>query len=375
MSSLKSSTSSGQNTVRETYRHGQSIWLDMIDRQMIQSGSLKDMIENQGLTGMTSNPTIFEKSISGSDLYTKEIKELIASGKGNEEIFYCLAVEDIQAAADLFLPVFQSPEKPGGDGFVSLEVSPKLARDTAGTIQQANLLWNKLHRKNVMIKIPATAEGIPAIRRCISEGININITLLFGLDRYEQVLDAYLSGLEDRIKVGQTIENISSVASFFLSRIDVMVDPVLEKNGHGKLKGKTAIALAKRAYTIYKKTFTGSRYKALADRGARTQRLLWASTSTKDPSYPDTKYVEALIGKDTIDTVPPETLQAFLNHGKVSDTLESNLPESDHILAAVQTSGIDLEEVSQRLEAEGIDKFIKPYNKLIDSIEAHRANE
>lgn len=374
MSSPRSTTSSVQNTVRETYRHGQSIWLDKIDRQMIQSGTLKDMIINQGLTGLTSNPTIFEKSISGSDLYTKEIKELIASGKGNEEIFYCLAVEDIQAAADLFLPVFEAPERPGGDGFVSLEVSPELARDTAGSIQQADLLWNKLHRKNVMIKIPATAEGIPAIRRCISEGININITLLFGLDRYEQVIDAYFSGLEDRVKAGQPIDGISSVASFFLSRIDVLVDPILEKNGHPQLKGKTAIALAKRAYTLYKKEFSGRRFQALAGKGARTQRLLWASTSTKDPSFPDTKYVEALIGKDTIDTIPPETLEAFLDHGKVSDTLESNLSEADHILASVQTSGINLEEISQRLEAEGIDKFIKPYQKLIDSIEAHRAN-
>ncbi len=374
MKDSKSNTASGQNTVRETYRHGQSIWLDLIDRQMIQSGSLKDMIENQGLTGMTSNPTIFEKAISGSDLYTGEIKNLITSGKGNEEIFYCLAVEDIQAAADLFLPVFQSPERPGADGFVSLEVSPKLARDTAGSVQQANMLWNKLHRKNVMVKIPATAEGIPAIRRCISEGININITLLFGLNRYEQVIDAYFSGLEDRAKSGQPIEGISSVASFFLSRIDVMVDPILEKNGHGQLKGKTAIALAKRAYSIYKKEFSSRRFQALANKGARPQRLLWASTSTKDPSYSDTKYVEALIGKDTIDTIPPETLRAFLDHGKVSDTLESNLPEADHILASVQTSGINLEDISQRLEAEGIDKFIKPYDKLIDSIEAHRAN-
>jgi transaldolase len=323
---------------------------------------------------MTSNPAIFEKSISGSDLDTKDIKDLIASGKGNEEIFYCLALEDIQAAADLFLPVYQSPEKPGGDGFVSLEVSPKLAHDTAGSIQQANLLWNKAHRKNVMIKIPATAEGIPAIRRCIGEGININITLLFGLNRYEQVIDAYLSGLEDRLHAGQAIDGIASVASFFLSRIDVMIDPLLEKKGLHQLKGNTAVALAKRAYTVYKKAFTSRRFKVLADRGAHPQRLLWASTSTKDPSFPDTKYVEALIGNDTIDTIPMETLHAFLDHGKVADTLESNLPEADHVLASVQTSGIDLEEIAQHLETEGIDKFIKPYEKLIASIEAHRAD-
>jgi transaldolase/transaldolase/glucose-6-phosphate isomerase len=369
MSGTKSST----NTVRETYRHGQSIWLDLIDRQLVRSGTLKDMIENQGLTGMTSNPTIFEKSISGSDLYTKDIKDLIASGKGNEEIFYCLALEDIEAAADLFLPVYHSPEKPGADGFVSLEVSPKLAYDTAGSIQQANLLWQKAHRKNVMIKIPATVEGIPAIRRCIGEGININITLLFGLNRYEQVIDAYLSGLEDRLKASQPIDEIISVASFFLSRIDVLVDPILEKKGLHQLKGKTAIALAKRAYTIYKKAFTSRRFNALAERGARTQRLLWASTSTKDPSSPDTKYVEALIGQDTIDTLPIETLDAFLDHGKVTDSLESNLPEADLILASAQTAGIDLEEIAQQLEKEGVDKFIKAFEKLIGSIETHRA--
>jgi transaldolase len=289
------------------------------------------MIQNEGLTGMTSNPTIFEQSISGSDLYTREIKD-------------------------------------------SLEVSPKLARDTSGSIQQANLLWHKAHRKNVMIKIPGTAEGLPAIRRCISEGININITLLFGLGRYEQVIDAYLSGLEDRLKTNKPIDGIASVASFFLSRIDVLVDPMLEKKGLQDLKGQTAIALAKKAYTIYKKAFTSPRFIALAGKGARSQRLLWASTSTKDPSFPDTKYVEALIGKDTIDTIPLETLQSFLDHGKVADTLESNLAQADHVLETLANNGIDLEEIAQRLETEGIEKFIKPYNKLLGSIEAYRTN-
>lgn len=362
------------NTVRETYQHGQSIWLDHIDRQLIRSGTLKEMIQNEGLTGMTSNPTIFEKSITGSDLYTGEIKDLIASGKGNEEIFYCLALEDIEAAADLFEPVYQEAARPGADGYVSLEVSPKLARDTAGSIQQANLLWNKAHRKNVMIKIPGTAEGLPAIRRCIAEGININITLLFGLQRYEQVIDAYLGGLEDRLKTGQPIDGIASVASFFLSRIDVLVDPMLEKKGLHDLKGQTAIALAKKAYSIFKKSFTSPRFMVLAGKGARPQRLLWASTSAKDPSFPDTKYVEALIGKDTIDTVPLETLRSFLDHGKVADTLESNLLEADYILETVQNNGIDLEEIARRLETEGIQKFVQPYDKLLGSIEAYRTN-
>ena len=361
------------NTILETYRHGQSIWLDYIDRGLIRSGELEHMITDQGLTGMTSNPSIFEKSISGSDQYNEQIKDLIARGKGNEEIFYSLALEDIEEAADLFRKVYDRPARPGGDGFVSLEVSPKLARDTAGSIQQGMLLWQKACRKNVMIKIPGTAEGIPAIRKLTAEGINVNVTLLFGLHRYQQVIDAYLAGLEDRVKASQPIEGIASVASFFLSRIDVLLDPQLEKKGVPELKGKVAIALAKKAYVIYKEAFvTGARFSALVSNGARPQRLLWASTSTKDPSFPDTKYVDALIGKDTIDTVPMETFHSFLDHGHVSDSLEAGLSEADRVLHAVEKSGFNMKQVAQQLEDEGIQKFLKPYDKLMDSIEVKR---
>lgn len=361
------------NTIVETYQHGQSIWLDYIDRGLIRSGELEHMIADQGLTGMTSNPTIFEKSISGSDQYNEQIKDLISRGKGNEEIFYSLALDDIEAAADLFKRVFDRHDRPSGDGFVSIEVSPKLARDTAGSIQQGELLWNKARRKNVMIKIPATAEGIPAIQRLTGEGVNVNITLLFGLKRYQDVINAYLSGLEARVAAGQPISEIYSVASFFLSRVDVLLDPQFEKKGRADLKGKVAIALAKKAYTIYKVAFvTGDRFKKLAAKGARPQRLLWASTSTKDPSYPDTKYVEALIGRDTIDTIPMETFHAFLDHGKVSDTLEAGLAEAEQILTTVEASGFSMEQVAQQLEEEGIQKFLKPYDKLLNSIESKR---
>ncbi|HEV2355414.1 MAG TPA: transaldolase, partial [Puia sp.] len=276
------------NTILETNRHGQSIWLDYIDRGLIRSGELEHMIDDQGLTGMTSNPTIFEKSISGSDQYDDQIKDLIARGKGNEEIFYSLALDDVGAAADLFKRVFDRHPGPSGDGFVSIEVSPKLAKDTAGSIQQGELLWSLAGRQNVMIKVPATAEGIPAIRQLTSEGVNVNITLLFGLKRYEEVIDAYLSGLEARVAKGLPVAEIYSVASFFLSRVDVLLDPQFEKKGFTDLKGKVAIALAKKAYTLYKEAFvTGDRFEKLAAKGARRQRLLWASTSTKDPSYPD----------------------------------------------------------------------------------------
>ncbi|HXD78792.1 MAG TPA: transaldolase [Puia sp.] len=361
------------NNIFETYSHGQSIWLDYIDRGLIRSGELEHMIRDEGLTGMTSNPTIFEKSISGSDQYNDQIKDLIARGKGNEEVFYSLALDDIEAAADLFKRVYDNPDRPGGDGFVSIEVSPRLARDTVGSIQQGTLLWQKAARRNVMIKIPATTEGLAAIRRLTGDGVNVNITLLFGLRRYKQVIDAYLGGLEDRLAAGQPISGISSVASFFLSRVDVLLDPQLEKKGLGDLKGKVAIALAKKAYAIYKNAFIhGQRFLKLAEKGAARQRLLWASTSTKDPSFPDTKYVDALIGRDTIDTVPPETFRAFIDHGKVTDSLETGLQEAEKILSRVEAAGFSMDQVGQQLEDEGVEKFMKPYDKLMDSIEAKR---
>jgi len=375
---------SESNIIKQTYQLGQSIWLDFIDRKLVQSGELKKLIEEDGLRGMTSNPAIFEKAISGGDQYTEQIRALsggrtsgegggeIGGGLTDEEIFYSLAIDDIRAAADLFKSVYEEKVK-GADGYVSLEVSPRLARDKTGTVNQGISLWGRVDRKNVMIKVPGTAEGLPAIRHLIGEGLNINVTLLFGLERYRQVIEAYISGLEDRVSAGEPLDGIASVASFFLSRIDVLLEPVLKEKGLQELKGKPAIALAKQAYQIYKKAFSGDRWKVLADKGARPQRLLWASTSSKDPSFPDTVYVDALIGKDTVDTVPMETFHAFLDHGHVAETLESNLPEADQVLDKLSRNGIDMNGVAQRLENEGIEKFIQPYDQLLKAIEGKRA--
>jgi transaldolase/transaldolase/glucose-6-phosphate isomerase len=257
----------------------------------------------------------------------------------------------------------------GEDGFVSLEVSPHLALDTEGTIKQARELWNAVDRKNVMIKIPGTAEGLPAIRKCTSEGININITLLFGLPRYRQVTDAYISGLEDRVEQNQPISQIASVASFFLSRIDVLIDPLLEEKGLGNLKGEVAIASAKKAYEIYKEVFTSERFKTLEAKGARRQRVLWASTSSKDPSFSDVKYVEALIGKETINTITIETLEAFRDHGQAQNSIEDGLDKANHVLAQLNENAIDINAITQRLEDQGIEKFNKAYDELLKAIE------
>jgi transaldolase/transaldolase/glucose-6-phosphate isomerase len=327
------------------------------------------MIEEDGLRGMTSNPAIFEKAISGSADYDEQIRELAEKYQNNEAIFYELAITDIREAADLFEPVFRT----GHDGFVSLEVSPHLARDTSRTIRQATELWRKTDRKNVMIKIPATAEGLPAIRRAICEGININITLLFGLDRYEAVTDAYLSGLEDRLADGQPIDQITSVASFFLSRIDVLVDPMLEKKGYPELRGEIAIACAKQAYQIYKRVFGSDRFKKLQENGAHPQRVLWASTGTKDPSFEDTKYIEALIGTDTVNTVPLETLNAYRDHGRPESRLEQGTDEAVQALARLKKIGINIDEVTAQLETEAIEKFNKPYDQLLQAIEEKKA--
>ncbi|WP_285057418.1 transaldolase [Pedobacter ginsengisoli] len=356
--------------VKQLQDFGQSIWLDFLDRHLIVSGQLKEYIENDGLRGLTSNPAIFEKAISGSADYDEQIRTLAAAYQDNEAIFYNLAVTDIQNAADVFGPTFAK----GADGYVSLEVSPRLAHDTNRTIKQSVELWKKVNRENVMIKIPATPEGLPAIRKTIGEGLNINITLLFSLDRYEQVTDAYLSGLEDRVAAGQPIDHIASVASFFLSRIDVLVDPVLETKGHPEMKGEVAIACAKQAYQIYKRVFSSDRFKKLQVNGAMPQRVLWASTGTKDPSFPDTKYVEALIGPETINTIPPETLDAYRDHGRPASRLEHDLDSAGQTLVQLKKIGIDLAEIGAQLEKEGIEKFNKPYDQLLQAIEEKKSS-
>ena len=359
------------NKVKQIHSFGQSIWLDFIDRAVIANGKLKSLIDVDGVRGVTSNPAIFEKAISSSSDYDEQIRTLAGTVKTNEELFFGLAITDIQNAAKLFEGVYN--ESKGTDGYVSLEVSPFLALDTEGTTKQAKELWDAVGRKNVMIKIPGTKPGLSAIRQSIAHGININVTLLFGLPRYEEVTEAYISGLEDHLAAGHSISHISSVASFFLSRIDVLVDPMLDEKGLGDLKGEVAIASAKKAYEIYKKKFSGQRWEKLAAQGAQTQRLLWASTSSKNPAFKDTKYVEALIGADTVDTVPLETIEAFRDHGIAANTLEQGLNEATDTLNKIKAAGIDIDKITQQLEDEGIEKFNAPFEKLLKAIEDQKS--
>ena len=359
------------NKVKQIHDFGQSIWLDFIDREIISNGKLKSLIDDDGVRGVTSNPAIFEKAISSSSAYDKEIAELAKTAKSNEELFFNLAITDIQNAAKLFEGVYNEEVK-GADGYVSLEVSPFLALDTEGTTKQAEELWKKVNRENVMIKIPGTKPGLKAIRDSIAKGININVTLLFGLPRYEEVTEAYIAGLEDLLAAGGDVSNVASVASFFLSRIDVLVDPMLDEKGLGDLKGEVAIASAKKAYEIYKRVFSTERWKKLEAKGAKPQRLLWASTSSKNPAFKDTKYVEALIGADTVDTVPLETIEAFRDHGVAADTLTLGLDKATETLERLKAAGIDIDKITQQLEDEGIDKFNKPFEKLLNAIEEQK---
>ena len=339
----------------------QSIWMDYISRGTISSGQLQRWIEEDGISGVTSNPSIFEKAITESDDYDVSIRDLILKGMSSEEIFRSLTIEDIQSVADLLLPTYHRTD--GRDGFVSLEVSPMLAHDTTGTIEEARDLWALVNRPNAMIKVPATSEGIPAIRELTGEGINVNITLLFGLPRYREVADAYISGLEMRAAMGKPLKEIASVASFFLSRIDTLIDPMLEKKMKTdnpqagiaeRLQGQVAIASAKVAYEMYKEIFGSERFASLAKKGARTQKLLWASTSTKNPAYSDTKYMEALIGPDTINTVPVETLNAYRDHGHPEQTLDQEVREAYQLLDSLSSVGIDLDAVTKQLEDQGV---------------------
>jgi transaldolase len=369
------------NPLRRLEQFGQSIWLDYIRRQMITSGELQRLIDDDGVKGITSNPAIFEKAIAGSTDYDEAIRGLVRENQSVLAIYHELTVADIQMAADAFLPLYNQMD--GQDGFVSLEVNPHLAQDTEGTIAEARELWQKVNRPNLMIKVPGTKEGLPAITRLIGEGINVNVTLLFGLPRYEEVVAAYLAGLEARLAQGGQLSRVASVASFFLSRIDVLLDPILEKmaslggdraeKAQG-LVGEVAIACAKMAYAIYQRLYGTERFKILAAQGARTQRLLWASTSTKNPAYPDVKYVEPLIGPDTVNTLPPETLEAYRDHGDPASRLAEGLDRAADILECLPKPSlyIDLNQVSQRLEDEGIDKFNQPYDSLLKTLEAKR---
>jgi transaldolase len=369
-----------ENPLRGIENLGQSVWMDFIRRGMIVSGELKHMVEEDGLRGVTSNPSIFDKAIAETDDYNEAILALTHEGKSAEEMYDALTVEDIRMTADLFRPVYDRMD--GRDGFVSLEVSPHLAHDTDGTIAEARRLWKAVDRPNVLIKVPGTMEGLPAIRRLISEGININVTLLFGLPRYRLVADAYISGLEDRCSGGNTLKHVASVASFFLSRIDVLVDSMLDKisaaggrdaEQAASIKGQTAIACARIASEIHKEIFPEERFRSLVSYGARPQRLLWASTSTKNPEYSDVKYIEPLIGPDTINTMPLETIDAYRDHGNPAPRLDEGIHEAHRTLKVLAGLGIDIDAVTQQLEDEGVDKFIKPYDKLMNTLREKRS--
>jgi transaldolase len=365
-----------QNPLLELEALGQSIWIDFIRRETTLSGELKRLIEADGVSGVTSNPSIFEKAIAESQDYDEIIQKLASEGRTAEEIFQSLSVEDIQTVADLLRPTYDRQD--GKDGFVSLEVSPRLAHNTDGTIDEARRLWSLVDRPNCMIKVPATREGLPAIRQLISEGININITLLFGLPRYREVANAYITGLENLAEQGRSIRQVASVASFFLSRIDTLIDPMLEEKSQSgsrqaemaaRLQGQVAIASAIVAYQIYKEIFSSHRFKVLAEKGARTQRLLWASTSTKNPAYLDTKYIEPLIGPNTINTLPVEALDAYRDHGRPKQTLEENVSDAYQVLRDLSTLGIDLDQITQQLEDQGVEKFATSLTKLMDSLQ------
>ncbi|MGY3091383.1 transaldolase/glucose-6-phosphate isomerase [Hymenobacter sp. UYAg731] len=369
------------NPLVDIRQFDQSLWLDFISRPIIIDGKLQRRISDEALRGVTSNPAIFAKSIGDTADYDSAIKALALQGKTTDEIYTNLAVSDVQAATDLFRPLYDGPDH-GSDGYVSLEVSPELVNDTEGTIAEALALWKAVNRPNVMIKVPATLEGLPAIRRLISEGVNVNVTLIFGLERYRLVAEAFIAGLEDRAAKGEPLARIDSVASFFLSRIDVLIDPQLEKiategGEKGKLAeslvGEVAIASAKQAYQIYKEIFSGPRWEALAEKGAPTQRLLWASTGNKNPKYDNLRYVDGLIGPHTVNTVPVETLDLFGKSGKVAVTIEDNLEHSKEVLAHLPELGLNLEALTQHLEEDGATKFKEPFAKLMQSIEKKRA--
>ncbi len=370
------------NPLIELTQLGQSVWNDNIERKLVTSGELKRLVDEDGLSGVTSNPAIFEKAIVSSDLYADQLRELAEKSKSPQEIYEALAIQDIQMAADVLASVY---ERTGGtDGFVSLECSPLLANDTQGTIEETRRLWQLVDRKNVMIKIPGTPEGIPAIEQGIYEGININITLLFSLHAYDQTMEAYIRGLERRVAENKPIDNISSVASFFVSRIDSAVDKELERRisqttddqEKTKLKsllGRIAIANAKMAYQRYKKVFYGQRFAELKEKGAQVQRPLWASTSTKNPVYPDVYYVEALIGPETVDTLPPATIIAFRDHGRARVTIEGNLDEERALLTRLEEVGISLDQVTAHVLADGVRLFVEPFEKLLKTIESRAA--
>lgn len=365
--------------INEIQKLGQSIWLDYLSRKIIDSGELKQLIEDAGIRGMTSNPAIFEQAISEADYYDEDIEKFAREGLSSKEIYERLAVSDIQRAADAFRPLYDSTK--GQDGYVSLEVSPGLVYDTEGTIEEAHYLWDAVNRPNVMIKVPGTVEGLPAITQLLADGININVTLLFSVDRYRAVTEAYMDGLQLRLDRGQPIDHVASVASFFLSRIDVLVDPLLEdivKTNPGRaeqakfVRGEVAVANAKKAYQVFEEAFSSDRFNKLAEHAAKKQRVLWASTGNKNPDYDELKYVNPLIGPETVNTMPEKTLDIVQKKGKPANTVREDISHVEKVWKTLPELGISIEDVADQLEKEGVEKFEKPFNKLLNAIEEQR---
>jgi transaldolase len=360
--------------INDLHDLGQSIWLDYIDRGLLRSGELKSLVD-AGIRGVTSNPTIFQQAISSSDAYEEDLRSIAGKDKQPVSVFEELAIADIQNAADVLRPVYDASN--AQDGFVSLEVAPDLAYDVEETIAEARRLRAAVDRPNLMIKVPATEPGVEAIRTLVADGLNINVTLIFALERYAAVMEAYLSGLEDRLANGLSLHQIASVASFFVSRVDTNVDGELdriaEENGAvadkvAALKGKIAVANAKLAYREFQRTFSGMRWQALEKAGAQLQRPLWASTSTKNPSYPELLYVETLMGPHTVNTMPPQTLDAFRDHGVVARTVDQNVDEAERAMQQLAALGISLQQITDDLEREGVQKFADSYDELLDAI-------
>jgi len=375
-SSVRASAAANPLASLQTY--GQSVWLDFIRASLITGGELQRIVDEDGLGGVTSNPAIFAKAIDGSDDYKTSIEEISKDPSiGPKRVYELLAIKDIQGAADIMRPVYDRTK--AQDGYVSLEVAPDLASNTQGTLDEARRLWKEVNRPNVMIKVPATPEGVPAIRTLLTEGINVNVTLLFAKEAYEGVARAFVDAIEARVNKGLPVDRVASVASFFVSRIDSAVDALLEekmKTATGpdkarmlRLLGKVAIANAKVAYQSYKKTFSGPRWEPLAKKNAQTQRVLWASTGTKNPSYRDTVYVEELIGPLTVNTVPPDTFNAFRDHGKLRPSLEEDVTSAMDVLDDLEKSGISLKKVTDDLLADGLAKFVDPFTKLLKAVE------
>jgi transaldolase len=359
----------GASRLHRLAEYGQSVWIDFLSRDLLRSGELERRMRDDAVVGVTSNPTIFQKAISAGDAYDEQLREVLEEERDPKEIFLRLAIKDVEDALDLLRPVWDGGG--GQDGYVSLEVDPNLASDTAGTIEEAQRLHETIDRPNLFVKIPATKAGLPAIEEMIARGRSINVTLIFSLDRYAEVAEAYIRGLERLVEAGGDPGTVASVASFFVSRVDTEADRRLDEiGGQDELKGKLAVANAKLAYRRYKEIFAGQRWDTLASKGATAQRCLWASTSTKNPAYRDVLYVEELIGPKTVNTMPEETIEAFQDHGEVAPTLERGIDEAERVFAQIRAAGVDYGDVTDTLEREGVEKFADSFAELLEGIRA-----